>query len=109
MFEECGVILIDEHLCYRFLKECLDGNICLTGCEPPIADVLKCVETYEPTKAVDRFKEGNGSKFVTALSDLYSKQRMILGLPNVPRLRDFGLINTWLTNLHNGEAEKREM
>lgn len=108
MFEESGGLLVDENLCHRFLEECLAGQICLTGGEPSIISVLKGEDTFEPTKASDRFKEGNGTKFVTSLADLYSKQRMILGLPNVPRLRDFGLISTWLTNLCNEEAQKRE-
>ena len=102
------MILAVEDICHQFLESCLRGDVCLAGKEPFIGDVLLEREIFIPSKAMQRFKDGNGSKFVNALSDLRSKQRMLLGQANVPRLRDFGLINTWLCNLCNSEADRRE-
>lgn len=99
---------MDDVLAHDFLVKCLDGTISLSGSEPPIAMVLRGEDIFEPIPASGRFKEGSGNKFVTALSDLYCRQRMILGLPNVPRFRSLGLVDTWLTNLCNEEANKQE-
>eukprot|EP00210_Caulerpa_lentillifera_P009459 g9019.t1 len=108
LFEENGIIEVNEMNAYNFLESCLNGELSLTETEPPLSHVLDGNNWCRTITPSNRFKEGNGNKFVNALSDLCAKQRMIFGVPNTPHLRDYGLINTWLTNLYNAEAEKRE-
>ena len=102
------MILVDEVRAHEFLQAVLQGDVCLSGSEPSIIDVVGEMEDFEAVPASGRFKDGNGSKFVNALSDLCAKQRTILGKPNTPRLRDYGLINTWLQNLCHAECDLRE-
>lgn len=109
MFYESGVIEANEANAYSFLEACLNQEISLTGQEPSFQDVLDGFAEWCPQATHSgRFKEGNGNKFVNALSDMCGKQRTLFGLPNTPRLRDFGSVNTWLTNLCNAEAKEKE-
>lgn len=102
------MILVDDVRAHEFLEAALHSDIRTSGSELSIIDVVGEMEYFEAVPASERFTDGNGSKYVNAISDLCAKQRTILSKANTPRLRDYGLINTWLQNLCNAECDKRE-
>ena len=108
MWSDQGLLIVNESVCHQFLECCLKGEISLSGNEPPVREVLEGRIEFVRARSIKRFKATTGCKFVNAISDLLSRQRMVLGQPSTPKLRDFGLIRTWLANLCNAEADQRE-
>lgn len=103
------MLLLDHNMAFLFLTQCQLGNIGRSGMEPPVSLLIDGQVDFEIQKSKTRFSLPSGLKLLSSLADLYSNQKMFLGVSNFTIFRKIPLIIQFEANLHATEiAESNE-